>query len=97
MFCYNVKKTRFSKKKGQMTLEMVLILVVLMTTSTIVLKAFKEDKYIAAFVTEPWKSISCMIESGTWICGEGDLEYARTKHPNHYDRFTNRQGINPTK
>ena len=81
-------------KKGQMTVEMVLILTVLVGSAYLVKKELfdKPKNPFYRFVTEPWKSIAVMMESGVWLA---DPEEGRKHHPNHFKRIRAEKGKDP--
>ena len=79
-------------QKGQMTIEMVLILTALITMSYFVLKKFDEDiEPVTKFVVAPWVTVKGMMESGIWL-EAGD---AREKHPNHWAKMRTVEGDSP--
>ena len=79
-------------QKGQMTIEMVLILVALITMSYFVLKKFDEEiKPVTNFIVAPWITIAGMMESGIWL----DVKKAREKHPNQWKRMRTAEGQSP--
>ena len=78
--------------KGQMTIEMVLILTALVTMSYFVLKKFDEEiEPVTNFVVAPWVTVKGMMESGIWK----DVDAARKEHPNHWARMRTVEGDNP--
>ena len=81
-------------KKGQMTVEMVLILVILVATVNLVKEELfdKSDNPFYRFVTEPWKSIAVMMESGVWLA---DRDGGKAAHPNHFKRIRSEKGKDP--
>ena len=74
-------------RRGQMTVEMVLILAVLTATTYMVHQYFttgdRTQKPAYQFVTGPWKTIAGMMESGKWM----DKVSARAHHPNRWSRM----------
>ena len=79
-------------QKGQMTIEMVLILVVLITMSYFVLKKFDEEiEPVTNFVVAPWVTVKGMMESGIWL----EADAARAEHPNQWDKMRTVEGENP--
>jgi hypothetical protein len=54
------------KQQGQMTIEMMLLIVVFLGGAMALSKTAKEQKWIAAMVEGPWKPLQGMIEDGAW-------------------------------
>ena len=86
-----------SKNRGQMTVEMVLIITILIGLTYKVQKELFSDEpgKINTFyklITEPWKSIAVMMESGIW---ETNRDTGRSKHPNQFSRIRSEIGTNP--
>ena len=87
-----------SKNRGQMTVEMVLILTIFIgLTYQVQRELFSSDdpekNTFYKFITKPWKSIAVMMESGVW--GTTGREDGRLDHPNHFKRMRSEQGTNP--
>jgi hypothetical protein len=68
--------------KGQMAVEMVLILVVMVAGAITISSAFREQEFFATLVSGPWKSTAGLIQNGVW----GPPEDTMVMHPNHYNR-----------
>ena len=79
------------KPKGQITVELVLLLVAMVGASYLVLDQFKLQKPFYNFISNPWKTIGGMIESGSWQ----KRADAKTKHPNHWKRMFTTKGVDP--
>ena len=79
------KKNRFlQKNRGQITLEAVLILVVLIGVANLARSYLVEKHdFFSAIIATPWKQIGGMVESGVW----GRKNQVRSKHPNHSFRM----------
>ena len=76
-------------QKGQMTVEMVLILTFLTFTSYWVLNKFDADvKPVKQFVVGPWETVKGMMESGIWAKRGAATE----KHPNYFKRMYSEWG-----
>ncbi len=86
-----IKKSKCSSQKGQIFVEMVLILALFVGLTYIVLNVFKQKKPFVAFVTTPWQIIGGMMESGNWQ----KLDEAKQNHPNRWKRMYSLQGKNP--
>ena len=56
----------FRNKKGQATVEMILLLSFFLLVATIISTALKDSEVAKTIIGKPWKVISGMIESGTW-------------------------------
>ena len=83
-------KKRF--QRGQVTTEMILMLVVFMAVASIVTAAFKEGNFVATVVSGPWRAIAGMAENGVWAAPASSLK----QHPNVYGRWASPQGGDPT-
>ena len=86
-----------NKKKGQMTVEMVLILTVLILLSykmrdVLFNPSEPEKNALYKFVTAPWQAVLVMMESGIWETKE---EKGRELHPNNFNRMQSEKGITP--
>lgn len=78
--------------KGQATVEIVLITVLFMAISIYMKdQIFNRIKPISSFISEPWKTINGMMESGVWM----EKDSARANHPNHLKRMWVGKGDNP--
>ena len=80
------------KQSGQMTVEMVLILLVLVGLFQFALTKFDNFKPLAQFAGEPWQVISGMMEFGIW---ENPANISLDKHPTHWKRIFNMEGDSP--
>ena len=70
-------------EKGQMVVEAVLIIVVLLGLGSMVTKALKQYEIGRKLTSEPWTLLSGMIVCGTWQPCRGN---ARGLHPSTRDR-----------
>ena len=83
---------RIKSRKGQVTLEMVLLLAAMVTMSYFVLKNFKETtEPVYNFISGPWETIKGMIESGAWA----KRPDAMLNHPNYFRRMYSQRGMDP--
>ncbi len=73
---------------GQAIVEVVLIMALLMATAYGAKEIFDEKKTVAKFISEPWETISGMMESGVWM----KKNVARKEHPNHFKRMSAEEG-----
>jgi len=89
-----MKKNNKAKKslKGQMTVEMTLILIALVGLVGFATERFKEYEVLQNFITTPWKVVSHMMEFGVW---EKDRETAKLQHPGHFRRMYGHKGGSP--
>ena len=76
------------QNKGQIAVEMVLILTVLVfTTYFIKDKLIQQQKIFTSFILSPWEQIAGMMESGVWE----KREVSRHYHPNQFKRMWHRE------
>lgn len=68
--------------KGQMTVEAVLLMTIMVAGFLAVQKAFKGNDYLAKVVNGPWSLVQGMVENGVWASADA----GRAKHPNNYAR-----------
>ena len=54
------------RQKGQVTVEIVLVLVISLAMAQVLRLAIKEKQIVQEFITTPWLVVSGMMESGTW-------------------------------
>ena len=89
-------KNQKNLKKGQMTVEMVLILSILIFLSYTVKRELfdKRENPFHQFITGPWKAVLVMMESGIW---KTNPVTGRQNHPNHFNRMRSEKGTDPTK
>ena len=73
---------------GQAIVEIVLIMALLIGIAYAAKDILAQTKPVAQFISEPWKTIKGMMESGVWM-KESD---AREKHPNHFKRMSAERG-----
>lgn len=71
-------------QEGQLLIEGLLLLVVMVFVMTALSRALKDSDLIPGLVTKPWAKVAGMAETGTW--SEPD-DANRKKHPNNYSRF----------
>ena len=75
-------------QKGQMTVEAVLIIVLLVGLAAGVSSAFRSNEFVATLVSEPWRQLSGMIQNGNW----GSPDATRSDHPSSLDRHSSMEG-----
>jgi hypothetical protein len=72
-----------NNQKGQIIVESVLILVIMIGTLTLVSKKVSEMDYVKKLAVEPWARVSGMVECGSWNpCGIGNPA-GKKDHPNN--------------
>ncbi len=72
-------------QSGQIIIEYVLLMVVVLTGSFMVQKFLKDKKFIQNFTFEPWGKLNGMIQCGTWSkCGVESPTAGQ--HPNSKER-----------
>lgn len=74
--------------KGQMLIETVLMMTVLLLVATLVASQFRENNFIASLVSGPWKNLSGMMQNGVWAPAEAGM----AQHPLVYRRWTSPVG-----
>lgn len=75
-------------ERGQMVVEMVLMLVVMAGVTIFVTKTFRDNDFIAKLVSGPWESLSGLIQNGVW----GRPGETMSKHPNVLGRLNTVRG-----
>ncbi len=75
---------------GQLTVEAVLILTLLVGITMAIAKTFREKNYLASMAEKPWTYVAGMIENGIWR----PVEDGKRLHPNHTVRHGTPQGDN---
>ncbi len=76
------RKWKNQKERGQMTIEAVLILTLMVSLVVAITSGIKEKKYFTRLVEKPWVYVAGMIENGYW----GPVSRGKGKHPNHPGR-----------
>ena len=71
------------KNKGQITVELLLLSVVLIIIAQVVFNKIKSERYLAPLTTFARDAVGNMIENGSWIRNK---EEARAQHPNNLER-----------
>lgn len=69
-------------QKGQMTIEAVLILTLMVSLIFAITRGIKEKQFFTKLVEKPWSYMAGMIENAYWA----PVDRGRGKHPNHYGR-----------
>lgn len=71
-----------SSQRGQMTIEAVLILVIMVSFFTVLHRQVSSTKMLSKIVSGPWSFMQGMIENGVWMPGDT----GKTAHPNVFNR-----------
>lgn len=71
-------------QKGQIIVESVLIMVLVLAMLTLVSGKLKEMGYVKKLTVDPWARVSGMVECGAWDpCGIGAAAGSKKHHPNN--------------
>lgn len=76
-----------NNQRGQMATEMILLLALIVAIFVSVSAIFRDQQYLAMFVSRPWSNIAAMIQNGVWDPSK--------QHPAHYDRWVSVKGDPP--
>jgi hypothetical protein len=79
--------TRIKNQRGQLAVEMVLLLALTVAIFMAVSSIFRQKEILAMFVAKPWSNIASMIQNGVWQPGQ--------LHPNSSERFASVRGDPP--
>jgi hypothetical protein len=77
-----------NRESGQMTIEMILILSMLLGFSFLVANEFKQNELFAGVISKPWQSIAGLLENGQWA----PPEQSRDRHPGSLKAHNTVQG-----
>jgi hypothetical protein len=80
---FAMMKIRFDQK-GQFMIEAILLIVVMLSVMTVLIRGMKETQLANKMVNEPWAKISGLAEFGVWTDA---TDQNRKKHPNSYARL----------
>ena len=69
-------------KKGQATVEAVLLVVIVVAVVSLVSNFMKSNEVFKSLVYTPWQSMSGMLQNGAW----GPPENTNSAHPNQSDQ-----------
>ena len=92
MLAGNVDMKKRNKKKGQVSLEMALLIVAMMVITKVVQVWAVDVKLFGKFLIEPWEQVKVMMESGVW---ERNVVQGRGLHPAQTNRLFSLQGEKP--
>lgn len=79
---------QLTNQNGQMTIEMLLIAIMLLSLVLAVSKVFQEKNLLASVVEGPQSYIKGMAENGVWKPAKS----ANASHPNLHDRHISLRG-----
>lgn len=68
--------------KGQMTIEAVLLLTIMVSFFTVAHRVISGQQYLSKIVSGPWSYVSGMIENGVWAPAAS----SKPLHPNTFKR-----------
>ena len=72
---------RLTHQHGQMTIEAVLLLMIMVSVFTLVHREIYKRKLLAQIVSGPWAQMQGMIENGAWVAVD-----SKSMHPNVFGR-----------
>jgi hypothetical protein len=75
------------RESGQMTIEAILLMTVILGVALMISSEFREKKYLYKLVGGPWDYIQGMMESGVWA----PAKKAQSMHPNFLYRHGTRK------
>lgn len=75
-------------KRGQMVIETVLMLTLMVGLAVSVASTFRKNEFVAKLVSGPWETLSGLIQNGVW----GQPSETVDKHPNVFYRLNSVQG-----
>ncbi len=74
--------------RGQMTIELVLMTIVLVSMAVFISREFRNNELFANLANGPAVKLSGMIENGVW----GSVEATRALHPSSAERLSTVEG-----
>lgn len=80
-----------NKQSGQITIEAVLILTLLVSTVFAGTRMIKDQQMLPKLVEKPWQYLAGMIENAYWA----PVDAGKSKHPNQLGRHGSPQGDTP--
>lgn len=79
------RRSRLSGQSGQMIIEYILLMVVLIGVGTAIVDFLKDQEFATKFTQSPWAKLNGMIQCGNWVaCGVETP--ASGGHPNSSNR-----------
>lgn len=77
-----MSKSKVKNQKGQVLVEAVLLLTLVVGMWSVFSKFAKQKKWFDSLVNGPWQTMSGMIETGVWL----PPQQSKPKHPNNFNR-----------
>jgi hypothetical protein len=77
-----VRTNKVKNQKGQVLIEAVLLLTLVVGMWSVFSKYAKQKKWFDSLVNGPWQTMSGMIETGVWDAPQK----SKSKHPNSFNR-----------
>lgn len=71
-------------RRGQMVIELVLMMTVLLGFVFLVSSSFRDNNFVAQLVSGPWQNLAGMMQNGVWATPEAGM----SQHPNSYNRWS---------
>lgn len=87
-FTRSVQRSGFGNERGQLTIEAILIMTVLLTITISFSKYARDNGLVANLVEGPWLPIQGMIEDGVWQ----SPKKGKFNHPSQKKRHSSNQG-----
>ena len=81
-----------NKKKGQVSLEMALLIVAMIGITKFAQVWADEINLFGKFLIDPWRQVKVMMESGVW---ERNVDDGRELHPAQANRLFSVEGQKP--
>ena len=89
----NISKMALLKnKKGQVTVEYILLAVALVTLFQISVITLRNNQSLKNFQELPGQIFRNLVENGNWLI---DMPNSRLNHPNHHERHYTPEGKGP--
>lgn len=88
-----MKTSRLRNQGGQVIVEYILMMVVMLTISFMIQKWLTEKQFITNFTVKPWEKLDGMVQCGTWKkCGVESPTAGL--HPNSAERVLSLEPTN---
>ena len=83
-----MKLSQLRSQSGQMIIESILIMAILLGVTTMTTRYLRDNETIAQLITGPWDMLAGMIQNGVWA----PQDKAKVLHPNFQGRGASLQG-----
>lgn len=83
-----ILRTALANSKGQMTIEMLLIMAIFLSASILLTQQARSRGMLAGLVEGPWSRVQGMIENGVWK----PVAESKDVHPNGFGRHISVDG-----